>query len=350
MAKTFEEFEAQTDGRWPQIARSRRLADQVLKTLADAVADLQSADVECVFFGSLARREWTHGSDVDWTLLIDGQVTATHYKTAQAVAEAIAGVQFQGAQLSEPGASGLFGSLTFSHQLVHKLGGEEDTNLNTTRRVLLLLESVGLRGEAHQRTLRAILDRYLRDDFRFDDDIAGPSRVPRFLLNDIFRFWRTLCVDYGMKRWSQNDKWALRNIKLRMARKWLFLAGVLTMFTCDSPNIVGKNSGNSKEVALEILTESASLTPADIIARSLSALDMEDEAKKLFDVYDRYLEKLDNPALRAYLRKLTTQAARRDRHFKEFKELGRSFQDSLKDIFFERNEALSKFTKEYGVF
>lgn len=44
------------------------------------------------------------------------------------------------------------------------------------------------------------------------------------------------------------------------------------------------------------------------------------------------------------------KAARRDVHFKEFKELGRSFQDLLKSVFFEQHEALTKFTKEYGVF
>lgn len=214
----FERFMAATNRDWQNISRARNEADEVLAVVREALKENQNADVECVFFGSLARREWTQGSDVDWTLLVDGQVDASHYKTAQIVEKTLASIEYHGKKLQEHGTSGLFGSLTFSHQLVHKLGGQEDTNLNTTRRILLLLESIGIQGEAHTRTVRAILDRYLRDDFRFDDDAQG-RRVPRFLLNDIFRFWRTLCVDYGMKRWTEDKKWALRNVKLGMSRK-----------------------------------------------------------------------------------------------------------------------------------
>lgn len=349
-ATDFEEFQRTTGKKWTNISRSRRSADQVLELLDTALLEFQNADVECVFFGSLARREWTNGSDVDWTLLIDGQADANHYKAAQSVGQAIAGLKFRGQPLSEPGASGLFGSLTFSHELVHKLGGEDDTNLNTTRRVLLLLESVGLQREGHARTVRTILDRYLKDDFRFDDAERGTSRVPRFLLNDIFRFWRTLCVDFGMKRWTQNEKWALRNIKLRMSRKWLFVSGMLTMFACDESQSSKVQMSATKDVTLDILADYATLTPTDIIARNLSRLGLRDQAVKMFDVYDSYLGKLDNPDMRDYLKKLTTEAARRDIHFKEFKELGRCFQEILKDTFFETHEDLSDFAKEYGVF
>ena len=346
----FETFQQARGQDWSHITRSRRHADQVLQLLGDALKSYQNFDISCVFFGSLARREWTNGSDVDWTLLVDGQADAAHYKTAQAVARSIAKVEFMGQPLQEPGASGLFGNLTFSHQLVHKLGGEEDTNLNTTRRILLLLESVGLQSTAHARTVRALLDRYLKDDFRFDDEMKGRGRVPRFLLNDIFRFWRTLCVDYGMKRWVQSEKWALRNVKLRMSRKWLIVSGILTMFACECGDDEVESTERTKDATLSVLAEYAALTPADIIARELTRIGMQDQAASLFDIYDHYLSKLDNPELREDLRKLTTAAARRDRHFKEFKELGREFQDVLKQVFFEQDEALSKFTKEYGVF
>ena len=41
-------------------------------------------------------------------------------------------------------------------------------------------------------------------------------RPPRFLLNDVIRYWRTICVDYvGKERGGAGEKWALRNLKLR---------------------------------------------------------------------------------------------------------------------------------------
>lgn len=111
-ATDFEEFQVACGKQWSQIERSRRDADRVIERLGAVLKDYQNFDVECVFFGSLARREWTNGSDVDWTLLIDGQVDADHYKTAQAVATAIGAVNFYDQPLNEPGASGLFGNLT----------------------------------------------------------------------------------------------------------------------------------------------------------------------------------------------------------------------------------------------
>ncbi|MGI6420077.1 MAG: hypothetical protein ACOX1P_30960 [Thermoguttaceae bacterium] len=39
--------------------------------------------------GPLARREWTSGSDVDWTLLIDGQSLAGLREVAPLIANAV---------------------------------------------------------------------------------------------------------------------------------------------------------------------------------------------------------------------------------------------------------------------
>src|SRR5260370_24135902 len=107
--------------------------------------------------------------------------------------------------------------MTFSHVRVQKIGGREDTNENTTRRVLLLQESVPFgKPDAHERVLRLILSRYLKDDrgLRFD---TLPLKVPRFLLNDIVRYWRTVTVDFVEKQRGQAGQcWGLRDAKLRM--------------------------------------------------------------------------------------------------------------------------------------
>ena len=61
----------------PAIAKSRASSKEVLRQIESGLADVQidlSDDLSLVVFGSLARGEWTSGSDVDWTLLIDGPV------------------------------------------------------------------------------------------------------------------------------------------------------------------------------------------------------------------------------------------------------------------------------------
>jgi hypothetical protein len=60
----------------------------------------------------------------------------------------------------EPGRSGVFGCMVGSHSLVHEIGGEDDTNSNTTRRVLLLLESFPIGDQsAFKRVRKQILNR-----------------------------------------------------------------------------------------------------------------------------------------------------------------------------------------------
>jgi len=127
--------------------------------LGKALEGLSTTDAAIVVFGSLARNEWTK-SDVDWTLLIDGQADPEHLGLAQKVAQRLESEGFV-----PPGTSGIFGSMTFSHDLVQKIGGREDTNENTTRRVLLIQEPKTFgKDDAYTRTLKHIFSRYLKDD------------------------------------------------------------------------------------------------------------------------------------------------------------------------------------------
>ena len=67
--------------------------------------------------------------------------------------------------------------------------------------------------EIHRRCWLAVLDRYLAES-RTD------RRPPRFFLNDLIRYWRTICVDFeGKHADSQGDdpKWVSRNAKLLIA-------------------------------------------------------------------------------------------------------------------------------------
>jgi hypothetical protein len=111
----------------------------------------------------LARDEWTVGSDVDWTLLVDGLADPEHLRVAQWVTE-----RLEEAEFAKPGPTGVFGNMAFSHEIVHQIGGQQDTNRNTTQRVLMLLESYPIgKDAAYERVLRGILHRYLEDDLSY---------------------------------------------------------------------------------------------------------------------------------------------------------------------------------------
>jgi hypothetical protein len=160
------------------------------KILSSKFPKYTTEDTSLVVFGSLARGEWTSKSDLDWTYLIDGVANSDHQTISQQIR-----VFLKKKKIIGPGATGTFGNMAFSHDIVHQIGGQNDTNRNTTQRVLLLLESRRIgkaetgRIDAHERVLRAVISRYIEED---DHPLTPDSkryRVPRFLLNDIVRFW-----------------------------------------------------------------------------------------------------------------------------------------------------------------
>ena len=235
---------ARASANWPAILRARSEARGHVNELRSEIAGLKPpSNTSVVAFGSLAREEWTQGSDVDWTLMIDGPSDMGHFDVVKAVAE-----EFRRLNYKKPGPTAVFGSMASSHPLVHHIGGEEDTNQNTTRRILLLLESVWLSDNVtHERVIRSILERYIVGDP--PSTTAAKFHVPLFLLNDVVRYWRTMAVDYATKKWQRsNDGWALRNIKLRMSRKLLYAKGLLVCFLCDD-----ELGGNVNEAAEELV-------------------------------------------------------------------------------------------------
>jgi hypothetical protein len=115
---------------------------------------------------------------------LDKPVDPSDLATTQRIASKIYAAKF-----AEPGKTNIFGSMTSSHSLVHDIGGQDDTNANTTRRVLLLLESyVPAHRGGYDRVRRHILHRYVEDDYGLSFG-SGQKIVPRFLLNDLSRYW-----------------------------------------------------------------------------------------------------------------------------------------------------------------
>src|SRR5262245_34370587 len=203
---------AEANGRtWKNIAACAQAASEYRTHVTGLVKKLVPADCSFLVFGSLARDEFTGGSDLDWALLVDGAASPQHLDAALEVARLLGD--------RPPGPTNVFGCPVFSHDLVHFIGGDVDTNRNTTRRVLLLIESRALQEQAgvRERVMRQLLRRYVEEDRGYHAVHDYAIRVPRFLLNDVVRLWRTMAVDYASKRRERGaEGWAIRNVKLRL--------------------------------------------------------------------------------------------------------------------------------------
>jgi predicted nucleotidyltransferase len=335
---------------WPAIQRARRQSQEINQRLTRLLEGLSSTDAAIVVFGSLARSEWTK-SDVDWTLLIDGQDAPEHLGLAQKIGQRLDDESF-----ARPGASGIFGNMTFSHDLVQKIGGREDTNENTTRRVLLIQESKAFgKADAHTRTLKHIFSRYLKDDWglRFG---SHKSKVPRVLLNDIVRYWRTVTVDFVDKQRGQaGHGWGLRNAKLRMSRKLIFATGMLSCFSCELlgvAEVLEDLTENHSTIRMEeYLRNFVQESPLDILATILLERHIKPEtALKLFSSYNAFLALLDDAEKRDHLKELRIDEISTDAVFAEVRKISRTFQDGLTALFFNDDEKLRNLTIFYGVF
>ncbi|MEM9656890.1 MAG: nucleotidyltransferase domain-containing protein [Planctomycetota bacterium] len=345
---SFEKLKSEICQEWHAITRANTSAAQHSATLRNMIhVERPPANTSIVAFGSLARGEWTSASDVDWTLLIDGPSDMRHFEVTQCVERILKDNGYV-----EPGPTGTFGSMSSSHELVHHIGGIEDSNQNLTRRMLLLLESMALSDAiTRDRVVRSILERYVIGD----PPATTPGRyhVPLFLFNDVVRFWRTMAVDYATKKWQRNDTgWAIRNIKLRMSRKLLYVKGMLMCFLCDEA-FAGKRAASETDLVelelLEMCKSFADTSALDMLCEALLRFAKRDTITKTVDAYDAFLATLDDEAQRNELKNLPFEQYD-EGLFGAMRRNSRDFRDGIQELFFDCNNDLAKLTKRYGVF
>lgn len=311
---------------------------------------LLTEDTSVVVFGSLARDEYTSGSDADWTLLVDGEANSDHWQVAQKIKSSIRDV------FKQPNPAGAFGGMTFSHPLIHNIGGADDTNANTTQRILLLLESRSIHGRgdaAYSRVLRGILNRYIEQEISHLNRSRTNYKVPRFLLNDVVRFWRTMAVDFASKQWERGGKgWGIRNAKLRFSRKLIYVSGLLTCFSCSLDSDLNLKINLQGDKALYVVNHLKAIkgTPLAVLASALLLYDDSGDASKLiFTAYNEFLGILNDSEKRDRLGNLKAEASGEDSLFGEIRRMSDAFQNGLDKFFFDSKD-IGPLTKKYGVF
>lgn len=310
----------------PAIARSRSLTAARLAERRDRLPDAAGCSV--VFVGSWGRGELTRDSDDDWMVL------ATDEVGEEALASYVAAV---GGALDgkPPGPEAIFAAPARAADLAGNIGLAADTNANLTRRMLLLLESVALTQPGVYAGVRTeVLDAYLATR-------SSDRRPPRFLLNDVVRYWRTVAVDFeGKHRARGGDAWGLRTAKLRVSRKVLFASGLLPVLECHRLR---------RADMAEFLAGQFAAPPLDRVAAMFLAYDAVDPGARLLLAYDRFLAILDDEVARAELAGLAESEQARSQAFAEVRGIADTVQSALLTLLFD-DRRLAAVTREYAVF
>jgi hypothetical protein len=296
---------------------ARRLAQRA--ALLDGLA--VDPDATIVLMGSWGRHELTAGSDDDYMVLVRGVGRAPGTEPSRpSVADVAARFARDADGFSEPGRTGVFAGVVCSADLL-RVGLDDDTNTNLTRRMLLVLESV---AACHPQVLAGVRRDVIHD---YLSDALKDRRPPRFLLNDLVRYWRTIGVDFVAKDRERGGRgWGLRNAKLRTSRKLLFASGLLPVLRC--------HEHDARAIA-PFLEAQFAMPPADRIADAFLQCDAAPAGAATLRAYDAFLALVDDGPARAELRAIDGRAAAdASPVFREVARLGAAIEEGLLALLF----------------
>jgi len=322
-----------TGAEFPHVARARELTARQVAEVSAALGDVEPVDgIGTCVFGSWARAELSDESDDDWAVLVAGSFSTADDEVAHEVEAAQARL---GTDDRAPGTQGLFGGPISVAELAGNIGLDADSNTNLTRRMLLLLESRELHGDARDEAVSTILGRYLNEGVK-------SFRPPRFLLNDVVRYWRTICVDFEGKAAGSagtDPKWATRNAKLRTSRKLLFAGGLVPILLC---HLVARDDMPG------FLARWFDAPPLDRLSSAFLFVGAPDSGARAVAAYDRWLGLISDPEVRSALREVTYATREQSDLFAEIREIGRQFEGALGSLLF--SSALGPVTRAYAIF
>lgn len=285
--------------------QTKQRSEDGLARMREIVASLVETDERFVVGvnGSYARREVTSGSDVDLFVLFRKDALVEAGRLQEAVR-----LELSKADFVMPSSGGVFDEPLAISALTQTIGGQGDSNVSITRRMLLLLEGEWIFGEQTFDDARnRLLAQYVPDSIRSE-------QIAMFLLNDIIRYWRTICVDLEHKVLVGGKPRAIRLIKLRFSRMLLFVAGVLA---------VGETFGVDRDEKLRRLNELLAIPTFERVNHIVG-----DKAAPILEIYSEFLQALDDPDIRAAL-SVQSPAGEDSPEFEALRAKAQEFRDLL---------------------
>lgn len=293
------------------IQRAKDYSENVvvrLRTAMDALAR-EHPEASVVIVGSLARGEASPLSDLDYFAIYKGVRPPDDY-----LEEVRRIISAEG--LRAPAKGGAFAEFVSTQELLESIGGQDESNKILTKRMLLLLESEWITSEStFQNIIDALIGKYIRDEIT-------QHQLARFFLNDVIRYYRTICVDFEHKTVNGGKSWGDRNLKIMFSRKLLYFSGILAAAQTT------QSDGAFKRAELRRLLR---LCPIDRIWDVCG-----EQAHRVLAQYDQFLSWMSDEDTRELLRKTTGVRADHTPRFREMKNAGHHFSWTLESLLHQR--------------
>ena len=286
----------------PSIITARQFSEQQLIEMRKVASAGSYDDILLGTYGSYARREASAQSDLDFFTIC---------RSSKDIARAKEMLAQTGPQLTKiagrpPSAGGAFGEVEDLDTMLSNIGGNDDHNSKITRRILFLLEGEWLNNEGFLSEARnELLARYVRNSIT-------SHQLALFLLNDVIRYYRTICVDFEFKTIEDESPkpWGTRNIKLVFSRKLLYFSGILA---------VAETAQRSYAEKTRVLHELLSMPVIDRVLHICGP-----RALQALKLYDEFMSALSREEVRRAL-DTTNEDQRSQEPFRRLKDIGHHF-------------------------
>lgn len=285
--------EAVTFSRYCALSRNwshtTRVISDIRETLTRADQSKMTGIQTLAVAGSLGRMEAGSGvSDCDLIIILDdealegGPKDNTHplYKQVWEILSPL--------NLETPKKTGTFSQPTSIEKLCDKqsCGAPDEDMRSLAKRLLLLLETQPVyRPDQYENVIEKVIDSYAHNYVAKD-----PRKEWGFLINDLVRYFRALCVNYQWDFSKEHGKWPLRNVKLRHSR--LIMYGGLLMLLGECSRI--------RTDKVTWLKERLKLTPLERIALAYTE-NNDTNFFRLAGFYNTFLEMLNRKEIREAL-------------------------------------------------